>query len=198
MTEIDHDLTLLGLAERVSQFLGHIEDMSDEERVLVLGLFAGAVSRLQARVRELYAKADDSSYMDALPPLNQVMLALGADEDWAESESEKPPVQSADAPVRPARLSADLTMSDGRLVHVPVVKPAGPASSGRIRVEIPYPDAAMPGLVISAAVTNEELGVIFRSGFPYTHVQGGDTLAVEFGEESLDAEALAKVLREGH
>jgi hypothetical protein len=85
MTETDHDLTLLGLAERVSHFLGHIEDMSDDERVLVLGQFAGAVSRLQARVRELYAKADDGSYMDALPPLNQVMLALGAGEDWHEA-----------------------------------------------------------------------------------------------------------------
>lgn len=52
---IDHDLTLTGLAERVSKFLGHIEDMSDEERVLVLGQFAGAVSRLRARVRELHA-----------------------------------------------------------------------------------------------------------------------------------------------
>lgn len=78
----DRDLTLLGLAERVTQFAGHIEDMSDDERVLVLGQFAGAVSRMQARVRELYAKADDDGYMDALPPLNQVMLALGSGEDW--------------------------------------------------------------------------------------------------------------------
>jgi hypothetical protein len=99
-------------------------------------------------------------------------------------------------PARPARLSADLTMSDGRLVHVPVVSPAPPASAGRIAVAIPYPDAAMPGRVISAAVTNEELGVIFRSGFPYTHVQGGDTLTVEFGEESLDAGGIARVFGE--
>ena len=88
-------------------------------------------------------------------------------------------------------------MADGRTVHVPVVPPAGPASAGRIKVEIPYPPSAMPGLVVSAAVTNEELGVIFRHGFPYTHAQGGDTLTVEFGEESLDAldaKALAKIL----
>jgi hypothetical protein len=98
--------------------------------------------------------------------------------------------------VRPARLSADLTMSDGRTVHVPVVPPAGPASAGSIKVAIPYPEGAMPGLVVSAAVTNEELGVIFRSGFPYTHAQAGDTLTIEFGEESLDAEAVARVFGE--
>jgi hypothetical protein len=74
--------TLLDLAERVKRYLGHIEDMSDDERVQLLGAFAGAVDRLEARVRELYADADDMSYMDALPPLNQVMLALGVTEGW--------------------------------------------------------------------------------------------------------------------
>ena len=39
---------------------------------------------LRARVRELYEEADADGYMDALPPLHQVMLALGAPEDWAE------------------------------------------------------------------------------------------------------------------
>jgi hypothetical protein len=118
-------------------------------------------------------------------------------ESGGEDLSAKLSVQEAvvGADVRPARLSADLTMSDGRTVHVPVVPPAGPASAGRIKVEIPYPPSAMPGLVVSAAVTNEELGVIFRQGFPYTHAEGGDTLTVEFGEESLDGEALAKFLR---
>jgi hypothetical protein len=102
--------------------------------------------------------------------------------------------KAAAAPLHPPRLSADLTMSDGRLVHVPVVPPPEePAPAGRIRVGIPYPASAMPGLVISAAVVNEELGVVFRSGFPYTHAQGGDMLTVEFGEESIDAEALAKI-----
>jgi hypothetical protein len=81
---IDHDLTLLGLAERVQQFTGHIEDMSGDERVLVLGQFAGAVSRLRARVRELWTESDRDGYTEALPPLHRVMLALGADEDWAE------------------------------------------------------------------------------------------------------------------
>lgn len=82
--EVDHDLTLIGLAERVTQVFGHIEDMSGDERVLLLGQFAGAVSRLRVRVRELYAEDDRNGYMEALPSLNQVMLALGADEDWAE------------------------------------------------------------------------------------------------------------------
>jgi hypothetical protein len=82
---IDHDLTLTGLAERVSKYLGHIEDMSSDERVLVLGQFAGAVSRLRAEVRDLYTD-NATTNTRALPALNQVMLALGADEGWAEAE----------------------------------------------------------------------------------------------------------------
>lgn len=106
------------------------------------------------------------------------------------------PGESTGTVLQPARLSADLTMSDGRTVHVPVVPAPEPASSGRIRVGIPYPDSARPGLVISAAVINEDLGVVFRSGFPYTHAEAGDTLSVEFGEEHLDAGVLAKILGE--
>jgi len=82
----DRELTLLGLAHRVKQFTGHIEDMGDDERVWMLGLFAGAAGGVEARVRELYGQADDDGYMEALPPLHQVMLALGAPEDWAEGE----------------------------------------------------------------------------------------------------------------
>lgn len=103
-----------------------------------------------------------------------------------------PPSQPEAEAIRPARLSADLTMSDGRTVHVPVVPPpAAPATAGRIKVDIPYPASAMPGLVISAAVTNEELGVVFRAGFAHVHAQAGDTL-------TLDGEALAKVLRSSY
>jgi hypothetical protein len=40
-------LSLPGLAARVRQFLGHIEDMSDDERVFLLGAFEGAVARQQ-------------------------------------------------------------------------------------------------------------------------------------------------------
>jgi hypothetical protein len=78
------DLTLLGLSARMKQFAGHIEDMSDDERVYMLGLFTGAADQLHARVRRIYEAADAGSYMDALPPLHEVMLALGAPEDWAE------------------------------------------------------------------------------------------------------------------
>lgn len=46
-----------------------------------------AAGRLRGRVRELYEKADADGYMEALPPLHQVMLALGADENWAEEEA---------------------------------------------------------------------------------------------------------------
>jgi len=105
----------------------------------------------------------------------------------------------ASADIRPARLSADLTMSDGRTVHVPVVPvPKEPASGGRIKVEIPWPAGAMPGLVTGWTLTNEDLGMTARNVIcPSAHMQAGDTLTVEFGEESLDAGALAKILGEG-
>lgn len=119
-----------------------------------------------------------------------------AEEASAEAAAWPAEATPAGRPAPADRLSADLTMSDGRTVHVPVVPPAGPASAGRIKIVIPYPPSAMPGLVVGAAVTNEELGVIFRSGFPYTHAEAGDTLSVEFGEESLDAEAVARVFGE--
>jgi hypothetical protein len=79
-----YDLSLLGLSARVKQFAGHIEDMGDDERVFLLGLFAGTADQLRDQVRKIYAKAGADGYMDALPPLHQVMLALGAPEDWAE------------------------------------------------------------------------------------------------------------------
>jgi hypothetical protein len=104
--------------------------------------------------------------------------------------------EPAEAAVRPARLSADLTMSDGRLVHVPVVTAVGSASSGRIKVEIPYPDAAMPGIVIAAEVTNENLGVAFRRRWPGGYAAPGGTLTVDFVVESLGAEGVARVFGE--
>jgi hypothetical protein len=84
---VDHDLTLLGLAERMRKFLGHIEDMGSDERVLVLGQFAGAVSRLRSEVRDLYTD-NATTNTRALPALYRVMLALGADEDWAEADGD--------------------------------------------------------------------------------------------------------------
>jgi hypothetical protein len=80
----DPDPSLVGLAGRVREFTGHIEDMSDDERVSLLGQFAGAVGRLRARLRELYEDADEAGYMDALPPLHQLALALGEPGDWDE------------------------------------------------------------------------------------------------------------------
>jgi hypothetical protein len=85
---IDHDLTLLGLAERVNQFEGRIEDMSDDERVYLLGLFAGAVDRLRERVRELWTESRDEGSYEAMPGLYQVMLAMGASENWAEESGQ--------------------------------------------------------------------------------------------------------------
>ena len=86
VTDSRTELTLLILAERVKQFTGHIEDMSDDERVFLLGAFAGAADRLRERVRELRAENRADGYMEALPPLHQVMRALGCPEDWAEGE----------------------------------------------------------------------------------------------------------------
>ncbi len=86
MTDTDRDLTLLGLAERVKRFTGHIEDMSDDERVYLLGAFAGTAGRLREHVEGLYADSATTNTR-ALPALRQVMLALGADENWAEEES---------------------------------------------------------------------------------------------------------------
>jgi len=94
-------------------------------------------------------------------------------------------------------------MSDGRTVHVPVVPPAGPASAGRIKVTIPYPAGAPAGSVASVAVTNDDLGVTFRRDLwdplavdPYAGIGPGDTLTVEFGEESLDAGDIARAFGE--
>ena len=80
------DLTLLGLSARVQQFDGHIEDMDEDERVWLLGLFAGAALRLRAVVRAEWERNSRDSYMEALPPLGAVAKAIGDDsfEAWAE------------------------------------------------------------------------------------------------------------------
>lgn len=73
--------SLLELTAIVGTYLGHVEDMSDDDRLLLLGQFAGAVLALEARVREVYAKADADGYLEALPPLAEVMRYLGAPEE---------------------------------------------------------------------------------------------------------------------
>lgn len=80
MTDSSYDLTLLGLAKRALSYTGHIEDMGDDERVFLLGAFAGAVLRLEQQVRELWDE-NESDRTDKV--LHQVMLALGASADWA-------------------------------------------------------------------------------------------------------------------
>lgn len=122
-------------------------------------------------------------------------------ESGGEDLSAKLTVQeaAATADIGPARLSADLTMSNGRTVHVPVVPtPQEPASAGRVKVEIPWPASAMPGLVAAWAIANEELGMR-ASNVMYSpaHMQAGDTLTVEFGEESIDAGDIARVFGKG-
>lgn len=87
----DPQLSLVGLADLVKQFAGRIEDMDGDQRVLVLGQFAGAVSRLRARLRELYEQEDEAGYAEALPPLHQMALALGEPEDWHEPPYRRDP-----------------------------------------------------------------------------------------------------------
>jgi len=71
------DLSLLGLAERVRQFLGHIEDMSNEERVFLLGAFEGTAMRLRDDLRRWWLEQDRDGYAEALPALGRVMDAIG-------------------------------------------------------------------------------------------------------------------------
>lgn len=73
-----HDLTLLGLTDRASKFIGHIEDMDGEERAWLIGAFAGAVRGVLDRVFDLYQHAGHAE------ELRQVALALGVDENWPE------------------------------------------------------------------------------------------------------------------
>lgn len=84
------DLSLLALSARVQQFTGHIEDIGDDERVWLLGLFAGGVLRLCAVVREQWERNSRDGYMEALPPLGVLARALGDDgfEAWAEGLEE--------------------------------------------------------------------------------------------------------------
>lgn len=78
------DATLLALARRSLSFTGRIENMSEGERVFLLGAFTGAVLRLKDEVRRLYAAYDADDNAEALAALHQVMLLLGASEDWRE------------------------------------------------------------------------------------------------------------------
>ena len=86
MADTPDDLTLLALSARVQQFTGHIEDMGDDERVWLLGLFAGGVLRLRDVVRAEWERNSRDGYMEALPPLGALAKALGDDgfEAWAE------------------------------------------------------------------------------------------------------------------
>jgi len=119
--------------------------------------------------------------------------------DWDVADLPPLTVQEAAAiaDIRPARLSADLTMADGRTVHVPVVEPLEPASAGKISILVPFPASAAPGVVTSAAVTNADLGLTFRRDLGSGgNIQPGLYLTVEFGEESLDAGDIARVFGE--
>jgi hypothetical protein len=78
-------LTLADLQGFVHSFTGHIEDMTDADKLFTLGKFAGAVSRLRAVLRELYEQPDPevargpSGYRAAL---RDVARVVGESEGW--------------------------------------------------------------------------------------------------------------------
>jgi len=75
------DPSLLALSDLVVRFTGHAEDISPDSRLQLLGQFAGAVLRLRDEVSGLYADCVTVNTW-ALPALHQVMLALGAPDNW--------------------------------------------------------------------------------------------------------------------
>jgi hypothetical protein len=80
-------MSLTGLVALLQPYIGHIEDLDDEKRIWLLGVFIGGVSRLRARVRELYRQADEDDQVEAMAQLRQVALALGEPEDWERGEA---------------------------------------------------------------------------------------------------------------
>jgi hypothetical protein len=75
MADLDgpYDITLLGLTTRSLSFAGHIEDMSGDERVFLLGAFAGGLLRLDELVLKLHEQGSD----ETKAALQQVLFAMG-------------------------------------------------------------------------------------------------------------------------
>lgn len=68
MTTTDFEGTDRAMAERACSYAGHIEDMDDEERVLLLGYLAQAVLRLLGRQATLgETQPGDLFYLDSNP-----------------------------------------------------------------------------------------------------------------------------------
>jgi len=57
---------LHALAERVKRYAGHIEDLHEDDRVLLLGLFTGAVDALEAKVRSYLADNHQGTFSWAM------------------------------------------------------------------------------------------------------------------------------------
>jgi hypothetical protein len=72
-----YDATLLSLARHALSFTGHIEDMSEDQRVFLLGAFAGAVLRFQEQVVALHASAGGLGDAEAARALQEVLNLLG-------------------------------------------------------------------------------------------------------------------------
>jgi hypothetical protein len=83
------------------------------------------------------------------------------------------------------RLTARLFTMDGITVEVPDVPLPPPASSGKIRVEIPYPATEPARGVHRVAVINTGTGFIARASMYPVNMRPGDTLTVEFGADNV-------------
>jgi hypothetical protein len=76
-----YDATLLGLASHALSFTGHVEDMSDDKRVFLLGAFSGATMALAGEVGKLRAAASALGDAGATAALDDVLELLGAGEN---------------------------------------------------------------------------------------------------------------------
>lgn len=88
-------------------------------------------------------------------------------------------------------LTARLYATDGWIVCVTDIRVPSPASGGRIKVEIPYPQSEPARTVRRVILVNNEAGFIARSLIERTVVEPGDTLTVEFGLEHVTGDFLS-------
>jgi hypothetical protein len=84
MPDAEYDLSLPGLTRRVGEFLGRIQDMGSDERVLLLGAFAGVVSRMQAEAGTVTVA--DRDYLDPVLGCDEMRALERSDpEAWGQA-----------------------------------------------------------------------------------------------------------------
>jgi hypothetical protein len=80
------NLTLLSLTHYALSFTGRIEEMSSDERVLLLGAFSGAVLRVQGELRALLALYEREGDAGGALALGHALAFLG-DADWTRGKA---------------------------------------------------------------------------------------------------------------